>query len=204
MKLNADLKITIILLVTISCQSQTINLKDWRGDIAIGAYYKDIDNELNQFAGTYQLLGNNGLDEMTIVFKKFVNYYNSKFYQDILVGEMKYKKDGVLYFDNLNKINENYQYKHKHDIAGNSLIANQTRPVCNDCSPNQYRADLIFYGRNNNNHCGGDLILRKFIENGQEKIKASFYFHPAGQVEGEPENPKSYFPGGDYILTKLP
>ena len=194
--------ITIVTLFAISCKSQIINLKDQDGTIINGAYYKDVDNELDQFVGTYQLLGNNGLDEMTIVFKKFVDYDNHKFRQDILVGEMKFKKDGILYFNNLNKINENYEYKHKHDIAGNSLIENLTRPVCNDCTPNQFRARLIFFGYNNN--CGGSLYLKKFIENGEEKIKASFYFRLEGQVEGEPLNPTSYFEGGDYILTKIP
>ena len=199
-----QLFILIYILFTLSCKSQIINLKDKDGTRIDGAYYKDVDNELDQFVGTYKLISNNGLDEMTMVFKKFVNYYNNKFYQDILVGEMKYKKDGVLYFDNLNKINENYQYKHKHDIAGNTLLANQTRPVCYDCTPNQYRAELIFYGRSNNNGCGGYIVVKKFTENGQEKIKVTFYFVYDGQVEGEPENPKSYFPGGDYILTKVP
>ena len=187
--------ITIAFVFTISCNSQIINLKDKNGTRIDGAYYKDVDNELNQFAGTYQLISNSGEDEMTIVFKKFTNCYNTKFYQDVLAGEIKFKKDGVLYFNNLNKINENYNNKYLHDICGNTLMANQTRPVCDDCLPNQFRARLIFFGRNNG--CGGYVILQK-INDGQEKIKASFFFN-CGTVG---DNLDSYISGGDYILTK--
>jgi hypothetical protein len=192
---------TIVTLLSLSCASQIINIKDKDGTRIDGAYYKDTDNELDQFVGTYQLIGNNGLDEMTIVFKKFSNYYNTKYYQDILVGEIKFKKDGILYFDNLDKINANYQYKHKHDIAGNSLMTNLLRPVCNDCWPNQFRADLIFFG--NNNNCGGNVILQKIIDNGQEKMKVSFWLDCGSVADGAVE-PIPFIPGEDFVLTKLP
>lgn len=194
--------ITLILLFTIASNSQIINLKNDDGTIINGAYYKDVDNELDQFIGTYQLISNNGNDEMTIVFKKIIGFYLPPYSEDLLVGEIKFKKDGILYFNNLNKINENYTNKYDHDICGNSLIANQTRPVCSDCLDNQYRADLIFFGRNNN--CGGRIVLKKYLENGQEKLKATFYFRCPGHIVGEPVNPDSLIPGGEYILTKVP
>ncbi len=188
--------VAILAVFTTACSSQVINLKDWRGDVINGAYYKDIDNELDQFVGTYQLISNNGNDEMTIVFNKIENFSLPNTYaEDLLVGEIKFKKDGILYFNNLNKINENYTNKYLHDICGNSLIANLTRPVCNDCATNQFRARLTFFGRNNN--CGGYVILQK-INDGQEKIKASFFLN-CGTFE---ENRESFIPGGDYILTK--
>jgi hypothetical protein len=188
--------ITIIALFSTVCSSQVINLKDWTGDDTVNAYYKDVDNELNQFIGTYQLISNSGNDEMTIVFKKFTNCYNTEFYQDVLAGEIKFKKDGVLYFDNLNKINENYSNKYLHDICGNTLMANQTRPTCDNCLPNQFRANLIYFGRSDN--CGGYVILQKFIEGGQEKMKVSFFFNCMSVTD----NVVSYIPGGDYILIK--
>ncbi len=191
----------IIVLLSIKCSSQTVNIKDKDGTRTNGAYYKDVDNELNQFEGTYQLITNNGNDELTIVFKKFTNQYNTKFYQDVLAGEIRFKKNGVTYFDNLNKLNLNLPNKYLHDICGNSLIENDTRPVCEDCSANQFRARLIFFGRNN--ICGGYVILQKIIENGQEKIKASFYHDCNEYYPGQSENPNPYLVAGDYILTRI-
>jgi len=196
-----NITILLLLLITISCKAQTINLKNKNGTRIDGAYYKDVDNQLDPFVGTYQLMSNNGNDEMTIVFKKFVDHNNNKFRQDILVGEIKFKKEGVLYFDNLNKINANYDFKHRHDIAGNTLMSNTTLPPCSDCLPNQFRARLIFFGRDNN--CGGHVILQKIIENGQEKIKVDFWLDCGPLAYDEPD-PVPFIKGGDYILTKLP
>ena len=125
------------------------------------------------------------------------DYYNGKFYQDLLVGEVKLRKDGIDYYDNLNKITIAYNTPFKHEIVGNTLMANQTRPTCDDCLPNQYRARVMFFGRDNN--CGGYIILQKFIENNIEKIKASFFFNCSYQ----PHNLEPILTGGDYILTRI-
>jgi hypothetical protein len=63
-------KIVVIVIVLISnlSTSQTINIKNKNGTRIDGAYYKDVDFELNQFEGTYQYLANNGDDNLTIVF----------------------------------------------------------------------------------------------------------------------------------------
>jgi hypothetical protein len=192
-------KIVVIVIVLISnlSTSQTINIKNLNGTRIDGAYYKDIDFELNQFEGTYQYLANNGDDNLTIVFKKIEDYYNGKFYQDLLVGEVKLRKDGTDYYDNLHKINIPYDNPFKHDINGNTLMVNQMPPSCDDCVPNQYRARISFFGHDDN--CGGYIILQKFTENNQQKIKASFFFN----CSYEPHNLEPILTGGDYILTRI-
>jgi len=186
-----------VLIITASCKSQVINIKDKNGTRQNGAYYKDVDNELNQFEGTYQYV--NGNDELTIVFKKHVHFYLTPYAEDLLLGEIKYKKNGLVLFDNLSKINDNLTNKYDHDICGNSLLTNTGhRPVCDDCQPNQYRVSLIFFGRSNNAR-GGSIILKKFTENGQEKMKITVLY--LGAISSPILDP--LIPWGDYVLTRI-
>lgn len=187
-------------MICISCKSQTINIKTWDGTKTNGAYYKDVDNELNQFEGTYKYV--NGNNELTMVFKKHINFYMFPYSEDLLAGEIKYKKDGVTLFDNLNKINQNLTNKYLHDICGNSLITNTVRPICEDCLPNQFRARLIFFGRSNND-IGGSVFLQKFTEGGQEKMKVLILYGERSYQDGEPIL-SPLIPWGYYVLTKIP
>ncbi|MEX0594925.1 MAG: DUF6705 family protein, partial [Candidatus Paceibacterota bacterium] len=161
--------LNIILLLSLSANAQIINLEEWDGTRVENAYFKDINNFFNQFEGTYTY--SNGTTELTIVFKKFTNWYNSGYYEDLLAGEVKFIKDGDLKFDNLSRINQNLSNKYQHHIIGNSIITPLDRPVCADCLQNQKRAKLIFFGRENN--FGGTIFLQKLpAQIGQpEKIK---------------------------------
>jgi hypothetical protein len=195
-------KLILIIIVLFSqyCFSQTINLKVWNGDIINGAYYKDIDQELNQFEGTYQLITNNGNDELTMVFKKHTEFYMTPYTEDVLVGEIKYKKDGIVLFDNLNKINLNLPNKYSHDICGNTLVPAGGIPPCDDCLPNQYRASLIFFGRQNNK--GGGIYLQKIVENGVQKIKVLILYTNSIVYDNDPV-PVPIISYGEYILTRI-
>lgn len=196
---------TIILLLAITlaitCNSQIINLKDLDGSRITNAYYKDVDNELNQFEGTYQYT--NGDDELTIVLKKFENSNIADYAEDLLTGELKYKKNGVVLFDNLSKINDNLPNKYFHDICGNTLITNGARPICNDCLPNQWRARLIFFGRSNNDN-GGSIVLKKYIENGVEKLKVFIQYIALPVDINDPDPLPVLIPGSQYFeLTRI-
>lgn len=181
--------------------SQTINIENKDGTRIAGAYYKDVNSHLNQFEGTYRYI--NGNEELTIVFKKFTNLFNGEYYQDVLAGEIKFKKDGIVLFDNLSKINENLPNKYLHDICGNSIIKNTSRPVCPDCYENQKRARLIFFGRDNNDE-GGAIILQKIIENGQpERMRIYILYTNRIKIHGEPEPLPAKIRDGEYILTRI-
>ncbi len=180
--------------------SQVINIEDKDGTRLNGAYYKDVNNHLNQFEGTYKYTS--GGEELTLVLKKFVNNFNSVYYQDLLAGEFKYVMNGVTIFDNLNKINQNLPNKFLHDVSGNSVINPSVRPVCEDCTTNQKRAELVFFGRNNNTR-GGSIILQKIIENGQpEKLRIRIFYNDFIQIEGEQERLDSVILSSEYILVK--
>jgi hypothetical protein len=199
------MKNLIILLCLLSfsiIHSQIVDIEYWDGEEVTGTYYKDLNNHLNQFEGTYKYT--TGSEEFTLVLKKFVNNYNSVYYQDLLAGEIKYVKNGIIIFDNLNKINQNLANKFLHDICGNSVIKSFDRPLCDDCIINQKRVKLIFFGRNNNQR-GGNMVLQKIIEHSQpQKIKIKIFYSNFVQVEGDAERLDPIIPSGEYTLIKQP
>ena len=187
-------------MLPILLNAQIINLEEKDGTRIENAYYKDVNNFFDQFEGTYSYT--NGTTELTMVFKKITNWYNSGYYQDLLAGEVKFVKDGVLKFDNLSRINQNLAHKYEHHIIGNSIIQPSELPVCSDCLANQKRARLIFFGRENN--FGGTIFLQKLpSQMGQpEKIKIFILYSTNWSIEGqiEPQLPLISF--GEYILVK--
>jgi hypothetical protein len=191
--------IIILSLISISINAQILDLEEKNGTRINGSYYKDVYNNLNQFEGTYKY--ENGTEKITMVFKKIINFYNGEYYQDLLVGEVKYEINGAVKFDNLSKINNNYPNPFSHDICGNSIITDLDRPVCIGCTPNQKRARVIFFGRDNND--GGTLILQKIIESGQpEKLKIWIRYNNRVLIDGELEPPGPLIKNGYYTLTK--
>ena len=189
----------LLLLSSTLIQAQEINLEDKDGTRITGAYYKDINNHLNQFEGTYKYTQGN--TELTMVFKKIVEYNNGVYRQDLLIGEVKFVKDGLILFNNLSKINTVYPNQFSHDIVGNTIIKPTSRPVCVGCTANQKRARLIFFG--NDNNMGGSIILQKLTESNQpEKLKINIMYRNSIWLPGEPEPLDALIKNGEYIMIK--
>ncbi len=189
----------LLLLSSTLIQAQEINLEDKDGTRITGAYYKDINNHLNQFEGTYKYTQGN--TELTMVFKKIVEYNNGVYRQDLLIGEVKFVKDGLILFNNLSKINTVYPNQFSHHIVGNTIIKPSSRPVCVGCTANQKRVDLIFFGRDNN--MGGSIILQKLTESNQpEKLKINIIYRNSIWLPGEPEPLDALIKNGEYVLIK--
>lgn len=188
------------MLTSLFSYSQVISIENWYGDEIAGAYYKDVNNVLDGFEGTYRYTNNN--DTLVIVFKKFVNTPNPMYSQDVLAGEMKYVKNGVLKFDNLSKINDNLSNRDLHHLSGNSILKTFNPPPCEGCSPNEKRVKLYFVG--GDNLLGGNMVLQKITEAGQpEKLKIYILYDNRLIVVGEPEPPFPIIPWGEYILTRI-
>ena len=74
----------------IFAQTVTLPLRAIIEDETEGAYYKDIDNELNQFAGTW--IYTNGNEKYSLDFKKLIKeefQWGPHYYKDLLVGGYK-------------------------------------------------------------------------------------------------------------------
>ncbi|MGL6128449.1 DUF6705 family protein, partial [Chryseobacterium artocarpi] len=78
----------ILLSISISCTAQTYPLRTFT-DIPENAYLKDLNNELNYYAGTWKGIWNN--KTIYIIFKKNTYTYDNvlKYYKDNLIGKFK-------------------------------------------------------------------------------------------------------------------
>ena len=179
----------------INCQAQTpiIDLNDRDGNIINGAYYKDTNNLLNQFEGTYIL--DDGTNYLKIVFQKKTMQYTGSCYQDLLIGEYQYKENGVEKINTLSRLTTPLQHVFHHAIDGNHFLYNHT--PFDDYTSDNFRFSTAIEVPGG---ISADLDVRKCVVNGQEAIqifKRTKYYYK----RGEPI-PPIIVPNGFFYLIK--
>lgn len=183
----------------LSCKAQTIvPMKQLAGSSTGNVYYKDTDNFLDNFVGTWKY--QNGNEEFTLILKKKLFYDYEGYYNDILYGEYKYVNAlGNTLINTLNVIdtpmNESY-----HNISGANLIRNNQYLVCTDCTAGEYRVKSFFEDPTRE-YIMMNIIFR-YIN--PTTIKATVYktgvaITDASQVN-LPDNPQ--IPENEYTLIK--
>ena len=211
----------ITMLGIISCKAQQQIIDRFQpgnvlGEIN-GAYYKDVNGFRNQFVGTW--LFSNGNTSFKVVFQKRDNllqeYTSTTFYTDILVGEYQYIENGVEKVNTLSNINVNYGNNYDINSANHNLISYMflrranSIPKCLECLPNERR---MVFSLNEPNYNGlgistPQFVVRKFSENGVNKIKVWFYNESQISIVDANGNetiaPPFKLPYGEYILTKI-
>ncbi len=198
------------LFVVISCQAQTAILPlyaDNYEDVP-GGYYKDIDNDLDNFVGIWEYV--NGSTSLKITFQKKELYFDSlaNNYYDMLVGEYRYVENGVEKINTLNLISNPPSDLIGHTIQGSSIIGNSNIPLCADCPPGTKRMSLFFSDPTRDEVEGlyGNLIIMRADQGTVQKIKAEL--RPRGNIfvtdDEQPQYTSFNVPWGDYILTKVP
>ena len=119
------------------------------------AYYKDLDNDLDKFVGTWKYT--NGSTSLTITLIKKVMQplmdENISYYEDVVIGEYKYIENGVEKINTLPQLlvsKDPYEY----NISGNILIGKINRMLRADFrDPNrqiQGMTQAMFFERKNN------------------------------------------------------
>jgi hypothetical protein len=112
----------------ISCKAQSPVYSIQEGHSRPGAYYKDLENVFDKFAGTWKY--QNGNESLTIVLQNKTLYYDAfdSNYLDMLVGEYKYiNTNGIELINTLSNLALNLQ-PYKNNIAG-TLILDRDEPV---------------------------------------------------------------------------
>ncbi len=194
--------ILIIVIATFSllnckAQSPILPINDLGRHNIDNAYYKDLNNELNDFEGTW--LYTNGNTSLKIVLVKKPMYFNGDYYQDLIIGEYQYIEDGVEKINTLASLNLDLGYS--HEITGNSILNTCFYLPTDDCVEGEIRlrvslADAI------TEHVA-TVLLQKRVVNGQDALKAFIvfnYFSPLSEGETMPE---PTMPWQDvYILIK--
>ncbi|WP_317046291.1 DUF6705 family protein [Flavobacterium sediminis] len=153
-------------------QTPVIDLLNNDGFSTANAYYKDVNNLLDSFEGTYIYSDITTNTSFKVVLVKKTLQFNGRYYEDIIIGEYQYIENGVEKANTLNELTLNYSNPNRHNIVGNVLINdnNYRRAKCDDCIPNEIR--LMLGIKDDLSHRYAFLILRRTTDlAGQEIIK---------------------------------
>lgn len=166
-------KIYIIFIFLIAfnskAQNPIINLDGWNLIGTQNAYYKDIDNYLNDYVGTW--LYTNGTTSFKIVLEKKEMLPVGNYYADYIVGEYQYIENGIEKINTLPNLSQIVN----SSIGGNNIIknTNKVRPRCNDCPPDGRRIKITLYDRAK--RMNADFTLQRITINGQPALKGLIY-----------------------------
>ena len=195
-----NLFIKALLIVSfIGCKAQNpiIDLSENDGSYEIyGAYYKDTNNLLNPFVGTY--IYNDGSKMLKIVLQKKEMSFWYNHYEDLIIGEYQYIEDGVEKSNTLYKLDINYPNSRSHSIDGNLIMDGST--LCDDCLPHEkhLRGSVVETETRNS----AEIDFKLTTVGGQPAIRVWLYWRYRTVVDGNPEPPQASFPGGEYIMLK--
>jgi hypothetical protein len=189
----------LIIVSSFSCKAQNpiIPIESRDGTRINGAYYKDTNNVFNGFEGTW--LYTNGNTQLKIVLvKKIVSPFGT-YFEDLLIGEYQYIKDGQPLVNTLSNLTNSYPNHHYHSINGNGIVTTPDLLNCTDCAPNEKRVSLGFTDALVD--WSGFMIFKKTTVNGQEALKLYIRYISKSVVEGEivPQQTITY---GWYTLIK--
>lgn len=193
--------ILTILSITISCKAQTIvpmNNSYW--DYPEPAYLKDTENFLDKFTGTWKY--QNGNEQFIIILKKELKHNYKGLYSDILYGEYKYiNSSGQTLVNTLDKIDFAYPSMSYHMISDATLIPNNLRVKCNDCSPGEFRVESFFDDPDRKGLIGTGVIFR-YVN--PTTIKVLIIGSKGKVLESETDNLPDQLrvPSAEYVMTK--
>ncbi|MBC7525001.1 MAG: hypothetical protein H7239_11250 [Flavobacterium sp.] len=202
MKTLQYIKIMLFVVTTINCNAQTsvVDIAQRFGETATGVYYKDLNNLLNPFEGTYLYTSGNTSFKITLV--KVVQQYNGRYYEDLLIGEYEYIENGVLKVNTLPELTTVYNDQRSHNIDGNSIIYNNDRAwKCPLCATGEKRLETSIRDASTDSYAL--LFMRKVMAGSQEalSIKISQVTMTSYQVGTTPP-PAFSLPFGEYTLIK--
>lgn len=196
------INIIFFLFIGIYCKAQStiINIIDKDGTRQTSAYYKDVNNLLNPFEGTYIYTSGTTIFKMVLV--KKVQQYNGRYYEDLIIGEYQYIENGVEKVNTLSELSTIYNNQRVHNIDGNTFINNTNRQwKCPECYVGEKRLDASV--RDASTDRFATLLMRRTTENGLEvmKIKIKDILR-VPLVVGDPLPPEFSLPTGLLTLIK--
>jgi hypothetical protein len=69
-----NILLALLMIFSLSCKSQIVPLETHYEDTNGGAYFKDLQNEMDKFVGTWEY--SNGTNTLTIIIKKKTHFYD--------------------------------------------------------------------------------------------------------------------------------
>ena len=213
MKSTHSLFIILILCSTAVAytQSPILSLYANQGSHGVeNAYYKDLDNVQSPYVGTWLL--DNGTTVLKVMLRKRIMVYVTgslgNTYEDVLVGEYLYSKNGAVRVNTLENLSQEYEDNTDYNLHSAGLMRKSAYPKCNECAEGEKRLTLYINdpARRHLSGLSNELIIRRFFDSGVEKLKVWFPLTGNGIVTDENfelSNVRSFnLPHGEYVLTK--
>lgn len=178
-----------------------VPLEEWNGIEVQGTYYKDTNNVYNQFEGEW--LWQSGNNSLRIILQKkeqvSQQIFGVSYYEDMLVGEYQYIKNGIEKINTLANINSQY-----NSISNSIILTTPFFMGCDDCLPNERRVYVSFSDPLAD--LSGFIVFKKMVVNGQQALRMTFRYRgkliQEGQMPPPPTIPPGDTPDWDYILIK--
>lgn len=191
----------LIVLLTISCKAQNIvPLDSKRHKTPDNSYFKDLNNELDKFVGTWKFSSNDTI--FTIVIQKKEKILINNRYFDKLVGEYSYVINGNEIVNTIPSFSQTNETKDRN-MGGGYISKPNQYPKCDDCAPNERRVDMYFQDPERK-YLNSSIVIRYIPSsvNNPPKISAKIYEEDMVILpyEGAPEEPR--VPYGEYLMEK--
>jgi len=167
--------ITIIVISSIlsfSCKAQVTPLYKANPDLPEGTYYKDLDNDMEKFGGTW--MWENGNTSFTMILDKEEHIFSESenVFHDMVVGEYQFIENGIEIINTLPRLNDASIIGHGFYLSGTAILHKNHPPLkCDDCTNDERRIKLFLYDPGTP-HIPMQIILRHIVDNGIEKLQA--------------------------------
>jgi hypothetical protein len=136
-------------------------------------YYKDIDNDMDYFVGTW--IHDKGTTSLKIILKKEERVAFGGSFKDMLVGEYVYYENGKEIVNSINMIDQRSGMEHL--IHGNTIRFNCTFPKVDNCKSGAPRFRLHFKDPDYGDPLGTlDLYLPRNKLLGPDRLMGSLRF----------------------------
>ena len=174
---------------------QTIKPLEGSGSPEQGAYYKDFNNVLNEFEGTYEYNGPDFYFKLVLQ-KKVAENNNNYWWTDVLKGTYQYIVNGV----EVNFLSDPMASDGNPARVQADWIINGNPRYCPDCLQNEkwlrgYISDRV-------NKKAADLFMAKKVVNGVEGLQLWLAISAAAKEPWESDNP-IFLPIGEFFVRKL-
>lgn len=188
--------VILAILLGISCKAQSpvVGLDAPYGTPE-GAYYKDLNNELDKFVGTWKFVSGDTIFTIQLIKKQQV--YIEPDYYDTLEGAYSYKVNGQ------EVVNTFPVDSNDPTIGGSTIALPNQYTICNNCDPNERRIKMFFVDPQRK-YLPSNAVVRYISASGGNSPKISVKIYERDSFilpyDGAPEEPR--VPYGEYLLVK--
>lgn len=186
----------IIALSILSCKAQNpiVGLDARQHNTPNGAYYKDLNSELNKFEGTWKFTNNDV--EFTIVLDKITQLQIDQDFRDYLIGEYSYSENNTELINTL-PLNLNEE----NSIGGSYILMPNERPSCSTCTPNERRINMYFSDPERK-YLQNTIVLRYIVNSSPPQMEAKIYQEHGGILPYNDAPTVPRVPYGEYLMVK--